>query len=128
VTRLEQRYDARDVRGEVRFAERPAGDEADHHDSRFGVREFRREPGRICGDGGRALTIAEDVMGRNVVAAPHDEALATVIDDEGDVRQTSAQRLDRHLRSPGWQLRNARLERGLRSGFGRWWQWRRPRV
>ena len=106
----QQRREMLDVRAQIRFGEGPALDEAHHEEATLGVDDFGREAGGMRGHGGRSLAITEDVMDWNVVAATHDELLAGILDDKGQVGQPAGQRRHGHRTAPTRQRRDPPFE------------------
>ena len=76
---------------------------ADDHDARLRIDQFGRQAGRMRGDAGRPLAVAENVMDRNIAAATRDIAPCLVVDNERRVGESSLQRLELHLPAPAWE-------------------------
>ena len=113
MARLQQIHDRRDVGPHVRFAEGAAVDEAQHGDAGLDMHDLGRQPGQISSMRGRALTIAEDVMDRDVVAAPHDVFAAGIRRDIRNVGQPALERLQRNPALPAGQAFDPLRERSF---------------
>src|SRR6185369_15846582 len=103
-------HDAADVEAKVGFAKSAATDKAQHHDAGLGVHDLGREARLEGRDRGRALAVAEDVMGGNVVAAAHDVFAPAILGEIGDVGETALERLQGHRTAPTGEVRNFALE------------------
>ena len=106
VNPLDQRDDLLQA-GEVAQVGRRAGppvDIAHHHDARLAVNDLRRNPRLEGGLAGRALVEAHDLVDDDIVADPHDVALAGVLDQEIDVGDAADEPFRLHRPGPQREL------------------------
>jgi hypothetical protein len=115
---LEQRQDAGEHRtlADLGRGQRAALDEAHDQDAGGSEHHLGRQAGGMRGAARRQLVEAHHAMQRNVVADPHDEAPAAILDQEVGIGDAALERLRRYLAAPAGQGGGPRQEvarRGL---------------